>query len=85
VREALLLRIRPIFMSTSTSLMGMLPLVLSPGAGSLIYRGLATVIVGGMAVSTIFTLLLLPALLQLGAQPALARTTVRGAYPQPAE
>ncbi|WP_411816088.1 efflux RND transporter permease subunit [Hyphococcus sp. DH-69] len=67
VREALLLRIRPIFMSTSTSLMGMLPLVLAPGAGSLIYRGLATVIVGGMAISTLFTLFLLPALLQLGA------------------
>ncbi len=84
VHEALLLRIRPIFMSTSTSLMGMLPLVLSPGAGSLIYRGLATVIVGGMAVSTIFTLLLLPALLQLGAAPALARAP-RGIEPVPAE
>jgi len=84
VREALLLRIRPIFMSTSTSLMGMLPLVLSPGAGSLIYRGLATVIVGGMAVSTVFTLLLLPALLQLGAKPALARFEP-DVQPQPAE
>lgn len=84
VHEALTLRIRPIFMSTSTSLMGMLPLVLAPGAGSLIYRGLATVIVGGMAVSTLFTLLLLPALLQLGAAPALAPTT-RGLAAQPAE
>ena len=84
VREALSLRIRPIFMSTSTSLMGMLPLVLSPGAGSLIYRGLATVIVGGMAVSTMFTLFLLPALLQLGSKPALAPAP-RGAFPQPAE
>ncbi len=74
VHEALTLRIRPIFMSTSTSLMGMLPLVLAPGAGSLIYRGLATVIVGGMAISTVFTLILLPALLQLGSAPALART-----------
>ncbi len=84
VREALTLRVRPIFMSTSTSLMGMLPLVLAPGAGSLIYRGLATVIVGGMAVSTLFTLLLLPALLQLGAQslPSLSRDAVA---PQPAE
>ncbi len=84
VRDALNLRIRPIFMSTSTSLMGMLPLVLSPGAGSVIYRGLATIIVGGMAVSTLFTLLLLPALLQLGAQsmPALARGD---SVPQPAE
>lgn len=84
VREALSLRIRPIFMSTSTSLMGMLPLVLSPGAGSLIYRGLATVIVGGMAVSTMFTLLLLPALLQLGARPALAPVS-RSVAAQPAE
>ncbi|MGF1543227.1 MAG: efflux RND transporter permease subunit [Parvularculaceae bacterium] len=67
VREALTLRIRPIFMSTTTSLMGMLPLVLSPGAGSMIYRGLATVIVGGMAVSTVFMLILLPALLRVGA------------------
>ena len=66
VATALSLRIRPIFMSTVTSLMGMLPLVLSPGAGSMIYRGLATVIVGGMVVSTLFTLLLLPSLLQLG-------------------
>ncbi len=66
VHTALTLRIRPIFMSTSTSLMGMLPLVLAPGAGSLIYRGLSTVIVGGMAVSTLFVLILLPALLQLG-------------------
>ncbi|MEM9495591.1 MAG: efflux RND transporter permease subunit [Pseudomonadota bacterium] len=84
VREALALRIRPIFMSTSTSLMGMLPLVLSPGAGSLIYRGLSTVIVGGMAVSTIFTLFLLPALLQLGSEPARA-TAPRGPLLQPAE
>ncbi len=84
VRESLILRIRPIFMSTSTSLMGMLPLVLAPGAGSLIYRGLATVIVGGMAVSTLFTLVLLPALLQLGAARATS-TEPRGLAIQPAE
>ncbi|HXI88020.1 MAG TPA: efflux RND transporter permease subunit, partial [Parvularculaceae bacterium] len=66
VQEALTLRIRPIFMTTATSLMGMLPLVVAPGAGSIIYRGLATVIVGGMSVSTLFTLVLLPALLRLG-------------------
>jgi multidrug efflux pump subunit AcrB len=84
VREALTLRIRPIFMSTSTSLMGMMPLVLAPGAGSLIYRGLATVIVGGMAVSTLFTLFLLPALLQLGAARAVAPLP-QGLSVQPAE
>ena len=66
VREALRLRLRPIFMSTLTSIAGMLPLVFVPGAGSLIYRGMAVVIAGGMSVSTLFTLLLLPSLLQLG-------------------
>ena len=66
VEQALQLRLRPIFMSTLTSVFGMLPLLLMPGAGTVIYRGLATVIVGGMSVSTIFTLLLLPALLRLG-------------------
>ena len=65
VREALQYRLRPIFMSTLTSLFGMLPLLVVPGAGSEIYRGMAAAIVGGMAVSTIFTLLLLPSLLQL--------------------
>ena len=84
VRDALRLRVRPIFMSTTTSLMGMLPLVLSPGAGSLIYRGLATVIVGGMAISTLFTLILLPSLLLLG-QRAPARDAALTPALQPAE
>lgn len=70
VESALLLRLRPIFMSTLTSLFGMLPLLLMPGVGSVIYRGMAAVIVGGMSVSAIFTLLLLPALLRLGEPPA---------------
>ena len=65
VHEALRYRLRPIFMSTLTSLFGMLPLLIVPGAGSEIYRGMAAAIVGGMTVSTLFTLLLLPSLLQL--------------------
>lgn len=65
VHQALKLRLRPIFMSTLTSLFGMLPLLLFPGAGSEIYRGMAAAIVGGMSVSTVFTLILLPCLLQL--------------------
>ena len=66
VEAALKLRLRPIFMSTLTSLFGMLPLVLFPGEGSVIYRGLGTAIVGGMSVSLIFTLVLLPSLLRMG-------------------
>ena len=66
VRQAIRIRARPIFMSTLTSIVGMLPLVLVPGVGSEIYRGLATVIVGGMAVSALFTLVLLPSILRMG-------------------
>jgi multidrug efflux pump subunit AcrB len=66
VTQAIRIRARPIFMSTLTSICGMLPLMLVPGVGSEIYRGLATVIVGGMSVSAVFTLLLLPSILRLG-------------------
>ncbi|HEX4909969.1 MAG TPA: efflux RND transporter permease subunit, partial [Permianibacter sp.] len=66
VEQAVRWRLRPIFISSLTGLVGTLPLVVTPGEGSVIYRGLATVITGGMAVSTVFTLLLLPCLLRLG-------------------
>jgi multidrug efflux pump subunit AcrB len=65
VAEAVRLRARPIYMSTLTSIFGMLPLMVIPGVGSQIYRGLATVIIGGMVLSGIFTLILLPAILRL--------------------
>ena len=52
-------------MSTLTSIFGMLPLMVVPGVGSQIYRGLATVIIGGMFVSAIFTLILMPSILRL--------------------
>ena len=76
VVRAIRIRTRPIFMSTLTSIFGMLPLVVVPGVGSEIYRGLATVIVGGMSVSTVFTLILLPSILRIGEnrQPAASRT-----------
>lgn len=68
VAQSVRIRARPIYMSTLTSLFGMLPLMLMPGVGSEIYRGLAAVIVGGMVVSAIFTLVLLPSLLRIGEQ-----------------
>lgn len=66
VEQAIRRRLRPILMSTMTSLFGMLPLLLIPGPGSEVYQGLAAVIVGGMAVSAVFTLIFLPSLLRLG-------------------
>jgi HAE1 family hydrophobic/amphiphilic exporter-1 len=58
-------RIRPIFMTTLTTVLGMLPLVLFPGAGSELYRGLGSVILSGLLISTLFTLFLVPALFSL--------------------
>ncbi|MCP4969324.1 MAG: efflux RND transporter permease subunit [Arcobacter sp.] len=63
VMEATKTRIRPIYMSSMTSIFGMLPLVLFPGPGSEFYRGLGSVITGGLAFSTIFTIFVTPALL----------------------
>ncbi len=65
IRESVRVRVRPIFMSVCTSVVGMMPLILFPGAGSELYRGLGSVVVGGLIVSTIFTLFLVPALLSL--------------------
>ena len=69
LREAVLestrTRLRPIFATTVTTVLGLLPLVLFPGAGSELYRGLGAVLLGGLVVSTIFTLLLIPALFTL--------------------
>ena len=63
ILEATRNRLRPIFMSTLTSVFGMLPLVLVPGAGSELYRGLGSVVIGGLSLSAILTLLMVPALL----------------------
>ena len=56
--------------SVTTAPMAQLPLVLIPGPGSVLYRGLGTVLVGGMAVNSVFTLVLLPTLLRLIEKPA---------------
>jgi multidrug efflux pump subunit AcrB len=80
VANAVRVRARPIYMSTLTSIFGMLPLMVVPGVGSQIYRGLATVIIGGMFFSAIFTLILMPSILRL--PPLVGR--VRGTAGAPA-
>jgi multidrug efflux pump subunit AcrB len=70
VRSSLETRLRPIFSSTLTAIFGMLPLVLIPGPGAEIYRGLGAVIVGGIIVSHVFTLVLMPAMLRIGERQA---------------
>ncbi len=63
ISEAVRTRIRPIFMSATTSILAMTPLVLSTGSGSELYRGLGSILLGGLALSTLFTLFVVPALL----------------------
>ncbi|MDO4586737.1 MAG: efflux RND transporter permease subunit [Planctomycetia bacterium] len=58
-------RLRPIFMTTGTTVFGMLPLVLAPGAGSELYRGLGGVVLGGMLCSTFFSLFVVPIVFSL--------------------
>lgn len=65
ILESIRTRIRPIFMTTTTTVLGLLPLVLFPGSGSELYRGLGSVVLGGLIVSTLFTLILVPTLFSL--------------------
>ncbi len=50
-------------MSATTSVLAMLPLVITTGSGSELYRGLGSILLGGLGISTIFTLFVIPSLL----------------------
>jgi heavy metal efflux system protein len=55
-------RFRPVLMTATVATLGMLPAALATGVGSDVQRSLATVVVGGLAVATLLTLFILPAL-----------------------
>jgi multidrug efflux pump subunit AcrB len=63
VRQAVASRLRPVLMTTLTTVFGLAPLVLIPGAGTELYRGLGVVVLSGLLVSTVVTLTVLPAAL----------------------
>ena len=65
IAESVRSRVRPIMMSMLTTTFGLLPLVLASGAGSELYRGIGSVVLGGLMLSTMFTLLLVPAIFSL--------------------
>ncbi len=65
VMESVRTRLRPIFMTLFTTVFGLAPLVLFPGAGSELYRGIGSVLMGGLVVSTFFTLFLVPTLFRV--------------------
>ena len=65
VREAALIRLRPILMTTAATIAGHLPLTLVTGAGAAARNSIGLVLVGGIAVGTLFTLIFVPALYML--------------------
>jgi HAE1 family hydrophobic/amphiphilic exporter-1 len=65
VAEAVRSRLRPIFMTTTTSVFGLMPLVLMPGAGSELYRGLGSAVLGALVLSTLVNILFVPCLFSL--------------------
>ncbi len=65
VEQAVVRRVRPILMSSLTSLAGLLPLVLVPGSGSELYRGVGAVVLGGLTLATLLTMFVVPAVFTL--------------------
>jgi multidrug efflux pump subunit AcrB len=80
VKEAVHTRLRPIAMSTITTLCGLAPLVLLPGAGTELYRGVGAIVMFGILGAMLVTLTMLPALtvmvLEFQARRARGRTAV---------
>jgi cobalt-zinc-cadmium resistance protein CzcA len=60
VTQGAALRLRPVLMTASVAILGLIPMLLSQGVGAETQRPLATVVVGGLFTSTVLTLLLLP-------------------------
>ncbi|WP_374605642.1 efflux RND transporter permease subunit [Niveibacterium sp.] len=73
VREGAALRLRPVLMTATVAILGLVPMLLSTGVGAETQRPLATVVVGGLFTSTALTLLLLPLLYEWSEQRAEAR------------
>src|ERR1700691_1199288 len=55
-------RLRPVLMTATVATLGMLPAAIHTGVGSDVQRGIATVVVGGLAISTLLTLVVLPSM-----------------------
>ncbi len=97
IPQAVQARIRPILITTMTTVCGLLPLVLFPGAGSELYRGIGSVLLGGLIVSTLLTMIVVPTVFRVAIQTktflsglvglraaAVAEPVVIDAIPEPA-
>jgi cobalt-zinc-cadmium resistance protein CzcA len=85
VREAVVqgttLRLRPVLMTASVAVLGLVPMLISSGVGAETQRPLATVVVGGLITSTLLTLLLLPVLYEWLENRAERRAALKEASP----
>ena len=85
VREAVVqgttLRLRPVLMTASVAVLGLVPMLISTGVGAETQRPLATVVVGGLITSTLLTLLLLPVLYEWLENRAERRAALKEASP----
>ncbi|MEN9395852.1 MAG: hypothetical protein RLZ81_382 [Pseudomonadota bacterium] len=79
VRQGAELRLRPVLMTASVAILGLVPMLLSTGVGAETQRPLATVVVGGLITSTLLTLLLLPLIYEWSELRAQARQCARDA------
>ena len=70
VRQGAALRLRPVLMTASVAILGLIPMLLSTGVGAETQRPLATVVVGGLFTSTALTLLILPLIYEWAEQRA---------------
>ena len=73
VRQGAALRLRPVLMTASVAILGLVPMLLSSGVGAETQRPLATVVIGGLITSTLLTLLLLPLIYEWSESRAEAR------------
>jgi cobalt-zinc-cadmium resistance protein CzcA len=79
VRQGAALRLRPVLMTASVAILGLVPMLISSGVGAETQRPLATVVVGGLITSTLLTLLLLPLIYEWSETRAEARRLAREA------
>ncbi len=61
-------RLRPVLMTTATTILGMLPMALSVGEGSEMWAPMGITVIGGLTVSTVITLVIVPVLYALMAR-----------------
>ena len=84
IRDAALLRLRPVLMTGTVAALGFVPMMLSSGIGAEVQRPLATVVVYGMLTSTFLTMIVLPVLYRLLGKGPLAEHTLSQKNQDPA-